>query len=181
MKFPALALAVLALLPAQQGVADADRGSTINVNSSCCDPPTRWAPRHDVRDARLAINSERGEAILLLTDRVVAVQLSDRVLRKLDRKMKQEQKEDESNILAQTLKTAVLSSVRALLDHSAECSIRDVKRVDYQRGRLIITAHNGERLFEDLEVDDRDVMEDFSESDARAFVREFDRLKRRTR
>ena len=33
---------------------------------------------------------------------------------------------------ADAIRNAVLSSVRALLDHSAECPIRDVKDVDYR-------------------------------------------------
>lgn len=82
-------------------------------------------------------------------------------------------------MLARTIKTAVLTSVRSALDHSIECSIREVSDVEYRRGRLIMTTGDGDRLFENVEISDQDMMEGFSETDARAFVREFRRLKHR--
>ena len=82
------------------------------------------------------------------------------------------------NVLARTIKTAVLTSVRSALDHSIECSIRDVSDVEYRHGQLIMTTEDGDRLFEKVEISDQDVMEGFSKTDARAFIREFRRLKR---
>lgn len=125
----------------------------------------------------MAIVTEDDDAMLLITNEVVAVQLSDRVLRKVRRELRREENADDDNALAHAIKAVVLSGVRALLDHSAECSIRDLRDVEYRHGCLVFTTEDGESLFEDMNVDDQDVMRSFSESNARAFVREFRRVK----
>ena len=180
MKSTVFAVAVSAILAAQCTSTPAracDKGD-FNVHGSTFDAPARWASRQDARDARLAITTRDRKAMLILTDDAVAAQLSDRVIHKIDRKLKNEQSEDENNVLARTIKTAVLTSVRSALDHSVECSIRDVSDVEYRHGRLIMTTEDGDRLFEKIEISDQDMMEGFSETDAKAFVREFRRLKR---
>jgi hypothetical protein len=157
--------------------------SSANAGGGDCDlssPPARWAARHEPGDARFAVTSQNGEVTLMLTRSSVALQLSDHTFHHVDRKLRQKERErdqdDEENPLADAIRTAVLSSVRALLDHSAECPIRDVKDVDYRGGELIFTLNNGERLFRHVELDDTNVMQNFSASDAHAFVREFRRL-----
>jgi hypothetical protein len=145
----------------------------------CCNAPTRWAPREDTRDAGTVITSDDGDVSLLLTSHRVAVQLSDHTWHKLDRKLREKQDDDEDNVLATAIKQVVISSVRSMFDHSVECRIRDLERVDYSGGRLIFTAENGDRVFEKLEVNDRDVMTSFTERDARAFVRAFRAAKSR--
>jgi hypothetical protein len=174
MKNSLLVSGMIVLLLAPLGRVDAHDAT---MRSSCCRPPTRWAARHDTHRARIAVTTEDGEVVLLLTGDVVAFQLSDRTFHKVRRKLRDKENEDSDNALAQAIKTAVLSGVRALLDHSAECPIRDVSDVDYRDGRLVFTAENGRRIFENIEVDNRDVMQSFSESDARLFVREFRRAK----
>ena len=95
------------------------------------------------------------------------------------REMKKE--ETEEGALARAIQAAVLSGVQSMLDHSAECRVRDLRSVTYERDRLIFTADNGKRLFDDIKVDDEEVTRSFSERDARAFVREFRRVKARLR
>src|SRR5262245_12303823 len=107
----------LALITASSAQAHGHLTSP-TINSSCCDAPARWADRQDPRDARLAITTESDDAMLVLTDEVVAVQLSDRVMRKVRREFRRQEDEDDDNALAHAIKTAVLSGVRALLDHS---------------------------------------------------------------
>jgi hypothetical protein len=83
--------------------------------------------------------------------------------------------------VARAFVAVVLSGVRTLLDHSAECSVRDLRDVEYRGGRLVITTESGDRLFDGLDVDDEDVLEGFSDRDAHAFVREFQQVKHRLR
>lgn len=183
MKVTIFVIAVSAILAAQgvpTPVSACDK-SDFNVHRSSFKAPARWSSRQDLRDARLAITTQDGKATLILTDDAVAAQLSDRVIRKIDRKLRNERDESEDNVLARTIKTAVMNSVRTVLDHSIECSIDDVSDVEYRRGRLIVTTEDGDRLFENVEISDQEMMEGFSETDARAFVREFRRLKNRGR
>ena len=180
MKPAPFALAALLLLPAA-GIPAPARATEADGFQISCDPPVRWSSRHDTREARMAITSREGEVDLILTDRVVAVQLSDRVMRKIRRETRQELNDEEDNPVAQAIKTVVLSGVRVLLNHSAECPVRDLDDVEYRNGRLVLTSEDGKRLFDNMEVNDDDLLASFSERDARAFALEFQRVKARIR
>lgn len=178
MKAILILLTSLVLLPlAGSPTLACDReGVTVGL-TDFCDPPVSWAPRYDADDARLAILTKDRDAILLLTDEHVALQLSDRALRDVRRKLRDEQNKDEDNVLASAIKTVALSAVRSMLNHSAECPISELRDVQYRNGRLIFISEDGERVFEGLEVNDQDVLQGFSERDARRFVRDFHRIK----
>ncbi len=160
-----------ALLSPQPGHAR-DREPEVRMNSSCCDEPTRWGPRHEPRSRQFEVLTENGKASLVLTREVVALQLSDRTMHKVDRELRRKDREDDGPI-GEVIRGAVLGGVRALLDHSAECDLRDVRSVRYEAGRLVFIGTDGHRLFERLEMNDDDVLEGFSERDALAFIREF--------
>lgn len=169
MKSALLVLVALAGLSAHDASAcKKESDTTINLS---CDGPTRLADRYDADEARFAIVTDNRKVMLLITDDVVAMQLSDRVLRKVSRKMR-DAKDEDDGALAQAIRTAVLAGVRSALDHSAECDIRDIARADYRDGELILTGRNGKRLFGNAEIDGENVMRHFSPSDARAFVRQ---------
>jgi hypothetical protein len=179
MKTRLLVVAVLALLAAPNTPARAHAAVCSHFHSSCCSPPARWSSRYNTHDARLAITTQNGDVTLVLTDDHVAMQLSDRVLRKVRRELRDKQDDGEDNVLAETIKTVVISTVRALLDHSVECSVRDLRDVSYRQGRLVFTTEGGKQIFDSVDVSDQDVLESFSESDAQLFVREFHRCKGR--
>jgi hypothetical protein len=113
---------------------------------------------------------------LVLTRRIVAVQLSDRMMHKIDRELRLKEDEDDG-VLAEAIKSAVIGSVRAILDHSLQCPLDELRDAEYRHGRLVLTTQEGKRLFAHIDVEDRNVMESFSEGNAQAFVREFHRLK----
>ncbi|HTO91916.1 MAG TPA: hypothetical protein VMJ70_12355 [Candidatus Sulfotelmatobacter sp.] len=177
----ALLLLALALVPASNAFArdwDPDPNLGITLNPAC-NPPSRLAPRLDTRDARFSITTDDEQATLLLTNKVVAIQLSDRAFHSLHRKFRDIQLEDD-NVLAQTIKAVVLGTVEAMLDHRIECPIRDIDDVQYRNGRLVFITSDNDTIFENIDVHDRNVLEGFSEADARAFVREFKRVKDRS-
>ena len=179
MKRLTLGLVVLALAVGGSAFAGSRDGCPSISLKSCGDHPTRFADRVDPDDIRMAIRTEDGTADLILAGDVVALQFSDRTLRDIRRKLREKQDEDEDNALAYAIKSAVLSGVRSMLDHSVECPIRELRTVDYRNGRLILVTRDGDRIFENVEIDDQDVLECFSPRDARAFVAEFQRIKRR--
>jgi YD repeat-containing protein len=149
------------------------------LQASCCERPVRWAQRYDDRGARIAITSRDGDATLLLTEDVVALQLSDRTLHRIKRELRQDRDDDEDNPLAQAIKSAVVASVSSLLDHCAECPISDLRDVDYRDGRLVFITESGKEIFQSVQVDDADALRGFTAGDARQFVKEFRRLKGR--
>ena len=136
----------------------------------------RWVEHHDVDDARLAITTENGKVTLLITQRVVALQLSDHMIRKVKHKLR-DKVENQDDALGRAIVSAVAGSVREMIDSSFEIRIQDLRDVTYEDGRLRFIGRNGKAIFEESEFDDDDVMSSFSETDARAFVREFHRLK----
>jgi hypothetical protein len=181
MKTLPIALALLAILTAHGAPVQACGRDSDCPDITFGDSHGHLASRHDWRDARLAITPETGEVVLILTDDVIAVQLSDRTLRRVRREMKNEEDEGDDAVLAHAIKIAVLSSVRALLSSSAEYPIRELRDVEYRNGRLIFTRTNGERLLQHMHMNGRDLMAGFAESDARQFVDEFHRVQARSR
>jgi hypothetical protein len=167
-----LILALLALMAAPSA-----RACDFSFSGDLDAPGGHIAERQDPRDARLIITTEGGEASLVLTDRVVAIQLSDARFAEVRRKLRHKRREYDDNVLAQTIRTAVLTAVGDVLDHSIEYRVRDIRSVEYRNGRLVIRTRHGHHLFEGAEIDDEPVLESFSAADARAFVREFERVK----
>jgi hypothetical protein len=135
----------------------------------------QWSDRCDPGDARLAITSEDGQVMLLLTDREVVMQLSNRALHRVNRELR-DAKREQDNWFASAIVTAVTSTVRELLDSSLTCDVSDLRDVSYEGGRLVLTGRNGRQVFGNVHINDTDVAEAFSERDARRFVREFHRV-----
>jgi len=177
MRLLALAVLATALTQAPNALARGHDSPKITLNSTC-NPPSHLAPRVDSRDAKFLINTEDGCASLLVTRDAVAMQLTDRAFRDVGRHLDDVEDEDD-NILAQSIKAVVLGSVRSLLDHSVECSIHDLYDIQYRHGRLVFITEDDDYVFENLNVNDRDVVESFSEKDAKEFIRQFRKLKER--
>jgi hypothetical protein len=174
-----LALLASSLLVAPAASAcrhDGECSGSLSIGSGV-EEPARWAPRHDSRQARYVVTSRDGKVDLLLTPSAVAFQLSDRKMDSLERQLRDEQNEEEDNPIGSAIKTAVLAGVRVLLKHSAECSIQDLRDVDYRDGGLVFVSRDGGQVFQQLEDNKGDLLASFPENQARAFVREFRKLK----
>lgn len=136
----------------------------------------RWSDRRDPSDARIAITTESGEMMLLLTDRDVVFQLSDRAFRRVSRELK-DAKNKQDDVFASVVAAVVTNTVREMLDHSFVCHVRDLRDASYDDGYLVLTGRRGKVVFGDEDGCDSDGMSGFSERDAQAFVREFQRVK----
>lgn len=178
MRTAVITLILAALLPAGSAFA---HDHHVNIGSCEVREPLDWGARHDLAQARYAMLTEDRAVALVLTGDIVAVQLSDRTFRELDREIAHEKSDEEDGVLAGAIKGAILGSVRALLDHSLECPVEDLRDVRYRDGRLILITEDGGRIFEDLNINDHEVLAGFSEHDAQAFAREFRRAKQRSR
>lgn len=170
---PTLLLGLSLLVP---GAAFAhDHDVTLNsIDGFDVHRPVEWGPRHDARRSRLEIVTEDGTVSLLITDDRVAMQLSDRTMRRIERKIERERDDDEDSAIGVAIRDAVLGGVRALLRRSLECPIDELRDARVRNGRLELIDRHGHRIFDGVEVNDRQVMESFSESDLRAFLRELD-------
>jgi len=162
-----LALALLPVLPATPAA---------NATTLACGRHVRWAEHHDPADARLAITSEDGNVTLILTDREVAVQLSDRMLQRVNRELRDKEREQD-NVLGSTIVAVVAGTVREMIEKSFECRVRDLRDVTYEDGQLQFIGRDGGPVFERVDVCDSDLATAFSERDARRFVSEFRAVK----
>ncbi len=178
-------LAAAALLVATATTAPAHDASVSLGHGFECKDPMRWADRYDTHTARIVMDNADEEVTLLVTDRVLALQLSDRTMhtvdRELHRKAREHDADEDDNALAEALRSAVVGAVRSLLDHSLVCPLDEIRDVRYESGRLVILARDGREVFENIDHDDEDVLASFEPSDARIFVREFHRLRNRAR
>ncbi len=174
----AAALLLLPLLAAPVAVCAQSNDIRISVSDGETDSPGRVGPRRHAGDARLAIATRDDRVALLLTHEAVVMQLTDRGLRDLRDEMRRDAEEDrESGFFAEMVQTMVRSTVESMLRRSIEYPVSELRDVEYRRGRLVFTGEDGKRVFESVRVNDTEVMENFSDADARAFVREFRRLK----
>jgi hypothetical protein len=154
-----IATCALALLLAG-GTAQAKDGISISFNSD--DSRTELGPRHDVRDARLAITSHDGSAMFLLTDDVVAMQLTDAALAR----MQSEEKKKESNFLEELL----VAGVKLAVGKSIEYPIANIRSVDYRDGALRLIGTDDKPVFTNVKVNGTDVLRDFSRADVMRFA-----------
>ena len=143
-----------------------EQGITISFDSD--DARTRLAPRHVLRDARLAVPTRNGAAVLLLTGDVVAVQLSDATLAAV-------KTEDDANVFAEML----VAGVRAAVRKSVEYPIADIRSAEIRNGSLVLTNDEGEPVFSEIKVNGTIVTRDIATADAARFVKAFRAVKAR--
>ena len=136
-----------------------------------------WSGHHDPGSARVAITTQDGKVTMLLTDRDVVRQLSDRTVHRVRRELKGKKDEQEDNWFAYAIVSAVTGTVRGLIDNSVEFRVRDIRDASYEDGRLVFRGRNGKPAIGHADIDDRNVLASFSERDSKLFVSEFRKLK----
>jgi hypothetical protein len=162
-----LTLCALALLLSATLAHADDKKPGISISFSSEDPRTHLGPRHDPRDARLAITTRDGSTSLLLTHDVVAVQLTDRALANVSTK-------DDAGFLEEL----IASGVRLAIRKAVEYPIANIRSVEIRDGALVLTNDKNQPVFTEIKVNHTDVLRDFSVADAARFVNAFRAAKR---
>src|SRR5829696_3595714 len=111
MKLPVLALSALLLLPAHSAAAQR-HGTHIEINDDDHHgtSPARAGPRHDLRDARFAMTTTDDVAALLLTRRVLALQLTERALADIGHEMDEDDDDGDGGFIGRMVASVVKSS-----------------------------------------------------------------------
>jgi hypothetical protein len=138
----------------------------ISISFSSEDSRTEFGPRYTPREARAAITTRDGSAVLLLVDDVVALQLSDALLAKLDAEKKEKNAKKDSSFL----EDLVLSGVRLAVGKSLEYPVASVRSIDYSGGALRLIGADDKPVFTNVKVNGTDVMHDFSRADVTRFA-----------
>lgn len=163
-----LALALLAPVGAH--------AQQVRVGNSGADTLSRIVARVPQHRARHAITTRDGKVSLLLVERGIVLQFSDRGLEEVTLP---EADAEEEGLFARLIGSMVRGGVRTLLDHGIEYPLAALAGARYEDGRLRFVANDGEEVFRDVDIDGTAVMENFRPRDARAFVARFREAKAR--
>src|SRR5258708_5858573 len=87
-RIAAIALLLSLALAATAHAGDRHVG-TVSLNTTGVERPAHWAHRQDADSARLAITTRNGDAELILNPDAVALQLSDRALKRVRRHLRE--------------------------------------------------------------------------------------------
>lgn len=140
----------------------------ISISFSSDDPHARMSPRHDPRDARLAITNRAKTVSLLLLKDDVAVQLTDSALSKVKTK-------DDAGFMEELVVAGVNVALRKAVDYP----IANIRSAEIVNGALTLTSDTGKPVFQEVKVDGTDVLRDFAPADAARFISAFRAVKRR--
>ncbi len=142
------------------------------------DSDARIVERQPLRRATSAIETRGGEVALLLIDRKLVMQFTDRGLNKIDRDMNDDANEEKSGF-ARLVAGMVRGGVRTMLDRGIEYPVSELREARYEDGRLVLENREGKSIFADVRVNDIQVMESFSPAEARAFAARVNQARRR--
>lgn len=119
-------------------------------------------------EVEFAMTTQAGTVDMGLEGDFLMIQFSDLFFENLQSDI-MEGDEEEYEFVA-SLKSAISSGVADLLDRGLYIPVSEVAEADFENGNIILTDHQGEEFFGELEVDEVYVMEDFRRRDARRFV-----------
>lgn len=131
--------------------------------------------RMKLSDAKVAITTRAESVDLLLTNEMIVLQFTDSFLDQISDEIEGNNESNEASAIGEILRSALSSGIRTMLDHGIGIPLYEISKIYYENGRLIILNMKEEELFEDLDVNDKQVMEDFTRRDARRFVAEAER------
>lgn len=137
----------------------------------------RVVSRQPLRAAESAIQTRDGRVAFLLVDRTLVLQMTDRGLANVARDMDQDLKEESG--IGRFIGGIVRSSVRSMLDHGIEYPLAELREARYEGGRLRLVGRDGKEVFQNVKLNDTEVMESFDPAHARAFVARVNQAKRR--
>lgn len=145
-----------------------DSGTFITSNQT----EAEIVPRYPKNDAEYHITTKENSVTLLLTNSAIFLQFTDDYLEKIADDIRGKNESDDSDHFGAVLRSAISSGVQTLLDRAITVPLNEIEEISYENGRLIIINRDGEEIFEEAEVEDVLIMEDFSRRDARRFVAE---------
>jgi len=119
-------------------------------------------------EVEFAMTTKTGSVDMGIEGDMMMIQFSDLFFEDLEADITEG---DEEYDFVQSLKVAISSGVKDLLDRGLYIPISEIAEADYQNGKIILIDHHGEEIFGELEVDDVIVVEDFRGRDARRFIR----------
>lgn len=141
------------------------------------DDNARVISRQPLHRAASTIQTRNGDVALLLVGNTLVMQLTDRGLGRVERDIDEDTKEE--GAFARFISGVVRSGVRSLLDHGIEYPLAELREARYEDGRLVLIDRDGDEIFDDVEINDTDVMRSFAPAEARAFAARINQARHR--
>ena len=160
-RLAALTLAVASALLLLAGPAAAQRTAT---------PPsdTSWiVQRVPLAHAATSLRTRDARAAVLLMDTTLVLQFTDQGLSRMDASVRDSAPQDLGHRL---LARVVGSALGAMLDHGIAYDLRALRGARVEGTRLVLETLAGKRVFDRVEINGRDVMDDFSPAEASRFA-----------
>lgn len=159
-------------IAAQPELYSQPKGVITNANID-----VEFVPRLAPSEAVYAITNSEGSVDLLISEEAIFLQFSDKGLSNITKEIESETASARNNShFAEVITNMVKSGVSTLLDRALAIPLYEISEVSYSNGTLIIKSQDGTEIFEEIEVDNKKLMEDFSRRDARRFVGHAERL-----
>lgn len=126
-----------------------------------------FSDRFILDEVEFAMTTKTGPVDMGIDGDMIIIQFSDLFFEDLETEITEGEEEYE---FVQSIKAAISSGVKDLLDRGLYIPISEISEADYKNGKIILIDHQGEEIFGELEVDDVDVVKDFRGRDARRFI-----------
>jgi hypothetical protein len=128
--------------------------------------------RVEITKSTVHIVNKTQETALLVRGNTMVLQLTDRGLKNI----KQEIRKEGEGALGKMMHAALAGAISEFLDHGMEYDLADLKEARVEKGALVLERKNGEKIFDNFEINDEEVLETFSEQDARRFAAHLNKL-----
>jgi hypothetical protein len=129
---------------------------------------TSWiVPRVPLTQARNSLRTQDAQAAVLLMDTTLVLQFTDQGLSRMNAIVRDSMSQDFAHRLAARMVGSALSE---LFDHGIAYNLRALRGARVEGNRLVLEDLAGKRVFERVELNGRDVMNDFSPAEASRFA-----------
>ena len=138
---------------------------------------TSWiVQRVPLAQAATSLRTRDSQAAVLLMDTTLVLQLTDQGLSRMTTSIRDSAPQDFGHRL---LARVVGSALGEMFDHGIAYNLRALRGARVEGNRLVLEDHAGKRVFDRVDINGRDVMEDFSPAEASRFAAAVNRAIRR--
>ena len=138
---------------------------------------TSWiVPRVALTQARKSLPTRDAQAAVLLMDTTLVLQFTDKGLSKVNASIRDSLPKDLGERLIARMVGSALSEV---FDHGIAYNLRALRTARVEGNRLVLEDRAGKRVFDKVEINGRDVMNDFSPAEAETFAAAVNRALRK--
>lgn len=126
---------------------------------------------------RRSLSTRNGDAVLLLNDSAIVIQMTDDGLRYLGRNEHSEEKSG----LGRFVSAMVMAGVKEMLDRGISYPLAGLDYAKAEDGRLLLVSRDGELIFDNMDINNTKPMHDFDERDASSFAKKINAAIKRRR